>query len=226
MKKKSLVSFFVAFVLPAHVMPAAHQLHDALRKKDYRATETLLRHSRENVNQRDSQGMPPLLVAACVGIEYVKLLLEAGADLSVTDKENWNALHYAALYNHADCIPYLISFKLNPNAVDKNNNTPLHAAAVRGNKDCIQTLLEGDVNIDTQNKHGYTALHLAAMNGHTESVALLIDQSADCSLTTGGYWHPRTAEHLAAEYGHPVTEALLKEAQRKTEKTWFNFCQE
>jgi ankyrin repeat protein len=64
--------------------PANAALFDAIRRKDARAVRTLLAHGAEVTarNPNDRDGGTPLLAAVGAGVEVVRALLDAGADVN------------------------------------------------------------------------------------------------------------------------------------------------
>ena len=76
-------------------------------------------------------GSPPLVTAAGVNENpaVIKLLLEAGADPSTSDKQlGWTPLHRAAAKNNAAVVNALLRAGADPNARDESQDTPLHMA--------------------------------------------------------------------------------------------------
>jgi len=63
----------------------------------------------EQLNELDSNGRTPLIVAAILGYHLVcRALREKGADIDIKDPTGRNAVDYAAKYGHGLCIIALI----------------------------------------------------------------------------------------------------------------------
>jgi ankyrin repeat protein len=78
---------------------------------------------------RPAGGLTPLLYAAREGcVECTRLLVEAGADLSLADPENISPLLMAVINGHWDTAQYLIKKGANPNKWDFWGRAPLYAA--------------------------------------------------------------------------------------------------
>src|SRR5215831_13734330 len=78
--------------------PQAAELIKAVKSGDQKKLNALLKQGADP-NGKDEIKNPILLTAALSGNErIVSTLLASGADLRATGDENWNALHYAALY--------------------------------------------------------------------------------------------------------------------------------
>ncbi|XP_055644880.1 serine/threonine-protein phosphatase 6 regulatory ankyrin repeat subunit B isoform X8 [Toxorhynchites rutilus septentrionalis] len=138
--------------------------------------------------------------------EIVKMLLEHGADVSLTTKStNDTCLHAVAVAGNNDVLSEVISH-LSTADVQKAMNrqssvgwTPLLIACNRGHMDLVNTLLSNHARVDVFDNEGRSALHLAAEHGYLQVCDALITNKAFInSKSRVG----RTALHLAAMNGY------------------------
>jgi len=105
-------------------------------------------------------------------IKVVKLLIAAGADVNVKNRET--PLHIAVKKNWNEMAELLISAGADVNSRDEDlQSTPLHIAAEDGNKDIVELLVSKGADINAKDKEGKTPLKLALENGRNEIVDLL-----------------------------------------------------
>ena len=89
------------------------------------------------IEDQDSLGFTPLMAAAGCAmnwkpdgqcLETVAILIEAGANTDVRDRNGWSALHHAANDGHAMVAGMLLSAGANPRAKSKARKAPLDLA--------------------------------------------------------------------------------------------------
>lgn len=118
-------------------------------------------------------------------LDYIKLLINAGASLEAKDDDGWTPLHIAAYRGNIEAIKTLICVGAALNSTDRRGDTPLHEAVLRAlssekdframmlntgryrtepnakNKniflDVIKLLIAAGANIDIKNNDGSTA---------------------------------------------------------------------
>ena len=161
-------------------------------------------------------GSTALLRAAALGeTEIVKLLLTAGANRGLTNKNNQLPLHMASHEGHLEIVSLLLesSSKAKKNkpkidAVDGQENTALHLACAGGHIEVARFLLDRGATLGARNTYGSTPLHCACANGHEEVVRLLLERGAKIDVTDadGG-----TPLFTASRSGHEDTVRLLLE---------------
>ena len=130
----------------------------------------LLIDRRANVNARDKQGKTVLELALCPDydnfyysprahlIEFVKLLVERGADLSALNPHSickTTLLHQAAEFNNATLVQFALDRGLNVNIKDQRGQTPLHHALGR---ESAAILIANGANINAKDRAGQTPL--------------------------------------------------------------------
>ena len=109
----------------------------------------------QDVNIRNKNGDSPLYLAAVNNMEQVgKLLLEKGADIFSTNKDNNSPLRLA-LKNGGNLQNWLITSRTIV-STDGSGNTVLHYAADWEYADAIKTLLEKGADINAKNANGET----------------------------------------------------------------------
>jgi ankyrin repeat protein len=129
-----------------------------------------------NVNTLDTNGDAPLIQAAYEGYtEIVRLLLEAGADVSVVDPGmKATALHAAAYAGRTEAAKLLIAYKVD---IDKqgpyNGYTALHDALWQNHVETAKVLIEAGANLGLTTHEGQTPLAFARSRKQGELVALL-----------------------------------------------------
>ncbi|MDX1563449.1 MAG: ankyrin repeat domain-containing protein, partial [Gammaproteobacteria bacterium] len=122
-------------------------------------------------------GTTPLLRAAKAGdVAAIELLLEYGADASLTTRSGVNALMLAAGLGTAEqdttgrfktqaeaiaTIEIMLAQGLDINAVDNRGRTALHGAALQGFDDVIAMLVENGADLTVEDGDGYTPLDTA-----------------------------------------------------------------
>ncbi|KAJ1469047.1 ankyrin repeat-containing domain protein [Baffinella frigidus] len=145
----------------------------------------------------------PLIAAAHRGIRPVLLLLlEAGAEISATDKRARSPLHAAAHQGHEAAVLLLLEAGADVSAKDGDGDTPLGCAAectaVVGPRlpaDALEVgggrggchaavavlLIENGAELSAKNNHGRTPLHIAAYFGNEVLAKVLLEHGADVS---------------------------------------------
>uniref|UniRef100_A0A1A8CUT9 Nuclear factor of kappa light polypeptide gene enhancer in B-cells 2, p49/p100 n=1 Tax=Nothobranchius kadleci TaxID=1051664 RepID=A0A1A8CUT9_NOTKA len=145
--------------------------------------------------------------------KVTELLLRAGADPSLVDKDGRTPLHLAALGGDTDILRLLLTHLGEShthliNTTDYHGLQPLHLAVKRDGESCLRLLVEGGAKINAQElKSGHTALHLAVReNLFKVACTLITELKADVNTCTFG---GNTALHLASSLGSPTFCAML-----------------
>ena len=72
----------------------------------------------------------------------ISLLLDAGADPNVVDKDGMSLLQHALRVGSIDLVAALLSKGVNPNTADSTGATPVHAAALWSDASAMRLLLD------------------------------------------------------------------------------------
>jgi uncharacterized protein len=133
--------------------------------------------AKERANSRSADGWPLLhLAAAFADCETVRMLLDAGADvtqISQTPMRN-QALHAVlALSKDADTTRLLMERGADVNAAQTAGYRPLHQAAVAGREDLVRMLLEAGADKAARCDRGKTPAEYARERGHDAVAAML-----------------------------------------------------
>lgn len=189
------------------------------------------------IESRSATGLTPLLQAAMDGdLETLQELLHHRADresrveniytlfpsdellstsAQIEARNNWdyNALHLASKYGHAEIVTALLDDGASVMShggkyyqTDYSTGraaTALHLAAEYGHPAIVKILQAKGARTEATNYDGLTALDLAAKNGHTAIVKNLLTEIMPGHVTS-------SALHRAAENGYTTTvETLL-----------------
>jgi uncharacterized protein len=129
-----------------------------------------------NIDEADASGDSPLIMAAYKGYaEIVRLLLEAGADVSVVDPGmQATALHAAAYAGRTEAAKLLIDYHIDINKQGpKNGYTALHDAIWQNNIDTARVIIDGGANLHLKSHSGQTPLEFAQTRNQREIVVMI-----------------------------------------------------
>lgn len=138
-----------------------------------------------NVKSKD-KGQTPLFIAVMYNYnEIAKLLINAGANLNLFDKQHNTVLIYACKNKNYELVYSLIKAGVNINNMDrKNNYTALHIACQMSTYKIVNILLKSGANVNVQTKEGNTPLiYGCSDNTDEEIVNLLLEYNADINIT-------------------------------------------
>jgi uncharacterized protein len=109
------------------------------------------------------EGTTPLMRAAKANdLPIIKLLLEGGADPTITLKDRTTTTMIAS---SLDAIKLLVEHGVDVNAFNSNGQTLLHSAAGRGSTAIIQFAADQGARLDKKDKQGRTPLDIAQGGG-------------------------------------------------------------
>ncbi|CAG5132852.1 unnamed protein product [Candidula unifasciata] len=186
-------------------------LHDAAQYSQEGSVRILLEHGSVLDPLKRADWTPLMLACTKRSESIVTMLLKAGADPRLRNKDGWNSFHIACREGHLDVV--LALYDSCPdvwNTKSNNLRTPLHTAALHGHKDLVLWMLQNcHYRRDERDSCGTTPLMDACRVGHIDVAQLLIEyHMADVSLKdkTG-----RQAIHHAAQTGKTSAIKFLVE---------------
>lgn len=134
------------------------------------------------INQRIDHGMTALMQACRYGlVNTVKLLLDAGADIHLTNHDGNNALWLACFSGNLEIIDMLLESDINIDNQNFTGATALMYAASAGKASVVQRLLEVGADPHLMTQDDFTALDLAA----SPQAFRLLRRVQPNTLTTG-----------------------------------------
>lgn len=184
-------------------------LHIAARLGHSAAARWLLKDTPVSVNAVDDYGQTALDLAASAGDEaVVHVLLEEGANVSISDKRGRTALFRAAVKGHETVARLLLGAGAHF-STSGDRRKELWNAIRRGQVMILRLLLEKRINASALvTKLGGTALHIATAYWRSDPMVVSVLLQNGCDLTvrdSGGH----TALSHAASWGHEEVIRLL-----------------
>ncbi|KAI5286156.1 palmitoyltransferase akr1 [Ascosphaera acerosa] len=128
----------------------------------------------------------------------VHLLLERGADPSITDIQGYNILHLATFSGNAFLLILLLHQEVSIDVPDPQGHTPLMWAAYKGFPLCVDLFLRWGANVNAVDDAGLTPLHWSLVRGSLPCISKMLDYDADRFAKTKDGKSPDT---VAAEIG-------------------------
>ncbi|MBI5865431.1 MAG: ankyrin repeat domain-containing protein [Planctomycetes bacterium] len=153
------------------------------------ATAAVLLERGAAVDAVDAAGQTALHLAVFAGGEskeakearadLVRRLCEAGANVTLADREESLPLHLAAIKGRAEVLDLLLPKGAEADARDRSGRTALHYAALGGHAAVIRALIEHGASVAACDNAGETALHAAARRCREKAAELLLSSGAD-----------------------------------------------
>ena len=225
MKTGTLISILVAIsiAMPAFAQspPTAAQIagFDALHKSAHEGDLDGLRRllsTGADPDARDPQGRTPAHVAAFASqAPALRVLAEAGADLTLLEQGRYDVLTIAAVANDVPMVALALELGNPPGLVTSiYDGTALIAAAHLGHHEVVRLLVEAGAPLDHVNNLGWTALIEAVVLGdggpdHIKTVQILLDAGADPRLSDSAGITPL---ELAEARGYTEIARLIRAA--------------
>jgi ankyrin repeat protein len=150
-------------------------LMEAVQANDVAQVRNLIAQGAD-VSTLDENQDAPLIMAAYKGYtDIVRLLLEAGADITAVDPGmKATALHAAAYAGRTAAARLLIEHGID---IDKqgpyNGYTALHDAIWQNNVETAEVLIDAGANLDIKSNAGETPLALAKSHNRQAIIALI-----------------------------------------------------
>ncbi|XP_077937329.1 histone-lysine N-methyltransferase EHMT2 isoform X2 [Gasterosteus aculeatus] len=140
-------------------------LHHAAKLGNLEIVNMLLETGQVDVNAQDSGGWTPIIWSAeHKHVDVIKVLLNRGADVTISDKELNVCLHWAAYAGNVEIAEMVLNSGCSLASVNMHGDTPLHIAAREGYLECVTLFLSRGADIDIVNREGDTPLSLARVD--------------------------------------------------------------
>lgn len=157
-----------------------------------------------NINEPYKKGdkITYLMYAAAYikDVNILKLLIAKGSDITLKDKNGFNALHHATTFNKLEIVTFFVDEKdMNVNMETKNKDTPLHLAITNADTRIVPYLIERGAKVNVKDTFGFTPLMKAVTYFKTDFIKLLLEKGAAIeSVNIDG----KTALHIAIDTAH------------------------
>ena len=141
------------------------------------AAALLLKHGADINDRSLRDGMTAVFYSLHADLEFIRLLLENGADPGIPDNSGKTLLLQCIDHKYDEKVRLLLEHGADPNIKDAVLGTPLLKAAAWC-YDCVEVLLGHGADPNSENSSGETALRITARTNSVEVMSLLIKNGA------------------------------------------------
>ena len=118
-----------------------------------------------------------------VSKDLLQALIDNGAYVNATNKQNLTALMIACWKGNVDAIHVLLKAGADSSITNANGDTCLTVATDRRlSKDVLQAIIDNGADVNATNKQSLTALMLASWKGYVGAINLLLTAGADPNI--------------------------------------------
>ncbi|XP_066998257.1 kinase D-interacting substrate of 220 kDa B [Anabrus simplex] len=171
--------------------------------------QNFLENKRVQVDDRDENGSTPLIYAATKGkLQFLRELINHGADVNAEDSDGWTALLCAAKEGYRDICAELLEHGADIEHRDMGGWTPLMWATYKGHAEVVALLLENKAEVNAHGNYHISSLLWAAGRGYAKIARMLIRHGAKVNV---GDKYGTTALVWACRKGNAeIVDCLLK----------------
>eukprot|EP00095_Tigriopus_kingsejongensis_P008494 snap_masked-scaffold18_size714446-processed-gene-6.15 protein:Tk08494 transcript:snap_masked-scaffold18_size714446-processed-gene-6.15-mRNA-1 annotation:"kinase d-interacting substrate of 220 kda-like isoform x2" len=182
---------------------------ELIRSDNVLGLKSFLESRHVNIEEKDQDGLTPLMASADLGrFEFVKLLLANNADPKADDDDKCTSLHLAARNGHLAICEVLIEAGAEVNVVDSGSWSPLIWACYKGHLKVIELLIAKGAEVNARGLHQVSSLVWASGRGQLDIVRFLLENNAKVDV---GDKYGTTSLIWASRNGHTeIVDLLLK----------------
>lgn len=134
------IILLLSFLLISCPLNYSDNLISAVYYSEYQKIQDFV-SSGANVNEKDTNGDTPLIIAARNGnAPIVKYLCDSGANVNLQNNDGWTALHYASYYGFEAVVQVLLRYNVSLETKNKEGYTALWYAMEKKNETLIELL--------------------------------------------------------------------------------------
>ena len=189
-----------------HAQSPSPDLYNLISKRDLTGLETAIKDGAD-VNQRQSEGLEatPLMWATGSEADYIRVLLEAGAEVNVRDAMGDPAINWAAYYGNAPAIALLLEAGAETQLTGHGNAVEI--VMRRGHQAALALLLDHR-EFAPKRSRAEIVLEVAAIQGEPETITVI---SGQLDVASAHDWA-----------GRPVLQAAARANQAAAVQTLIN----
>ena len=152
------------------------------------------------------EGATPLWTSSTLGrLDFVRLLVDGGAQIEHTTDSRSTPLRGAAFDGHCDVCAYLIDHGADIDKPNQVGQSPLTIAAAMKKTECVKLLIRKGANVNHRGHNGDTPLHVCVESGAVDIAKILVEAGARNDPNDVGF----TPSILACCYGHDKVMEFL-----------------
>ncbi len=192
----------------------AGDIYQAVEAGDLDQVKAFVQTNRDLLNQKNSDALTPLNLAAVHGkLPIVKYLVDAGGDMTIGDREGSTPIHNAAANGRVDVVRYLLDRGINIDLRDNFHVTPLSFAAFGNHPEVARLLIQRGAAVNVVNDHGLTPLNNAVSRGADAIVDMILTKDVTINVPDKQYGF--TPLHWAALRGNiDISRKLIERGAR------------
>ncbi len=123
-------------------------------------------------------------------LRAVRLFLEAGVDIELTNYVGWTPLMVAAFLGNIELVTLLLTAGASVNARDNKGCCPIHWSSLKGFSQVTELLVVNGANVNEKSDKGLTPLLQAATGGNADTVSYLLSNNAMVHEADEEGWSP------------------------------------
>ena len=170
-----------------------------------------MEHNQDHIDNLDTTGQTPLMVAALSGeVDVFKFVLCYSNKRNMTNEERNNILHLSVMGGSVNIVKRVLSLHaVSIESKGQDGRTPVLMAASCGHREVLGLLVDEGCNVKAVDNSSNNVLHLACMSGNLDTVDYILSKEF-VDIDSRGYMEQTPIMSAALKGQLHVFEILLK----------------